>query len=515
LQTALRVTGLIFYLALSFHRTDKANFMDILWIGDFMFYRQKYDTFIRVWDDTGYIVNKKDFSDRVTDASGAVFLNALSRKPKELSELAREIQKSFNGVDLDEIKNDAAAFYQEFVDAGFIVCGNTIDELDKQDKGFSYASIKPEEAIIDYNPENKKSKKRDSREYLENYFKDKPQLMSMQIELSSRCNERCIHCYIPHDKKINDIDAALFYDILEQCKDMRVLNFTMSGGEPMIHKNFYRFLQKAKDYDFCLTVLSNLTLLNDEIIYELKNNKLSNVQVSLYSMDPDIHDSITKMEGSFKKTMRGIEKLLENDIPLQISCPLMKQNKDSYFDVLKWAQEHKCRSRTDYIMMARYDRSTSNLDNRLSLEETGKIIDTIIENDKSYQRALLSPEFAALEQRDAGNAIVCGVGISSICMASNGNIYPCPGWQSYVCENARNETLKNIWEKSPQIQFLRNLRQKDFPKCIVCKDFNFCSMCMVRNANESSTGDPFAINEHFCKVAALNHSKAMRWKEKQ
>jgi radical SAM protein with 4Fe4S-binding SPASM domain len=480
-----------------------------------MFYRQKHGTFIRVWDNIGYIVNKYDFSDRVTDSSGAVFLSVLSRKPQELSDLACEIQKSFTGADLGEIQNDAAAFYQEFVDAGFIVRGDTTDELDKQDMGFSYAALVPEKAFVDYNPGNRKSEKQNSQEYLENYFKNKPQLMSMQIELSSRCNERCVHCYIPHANKIHDIEDALFYDILDQCRDMKVLNFTLSGGEPMIHKNFYWFLQKAKEYDFCLTVLSNLTLLNDEIIYELKNNKLSNVQVSLYSMDPDIHDSITKLEGSFKKTMRGIERLLENDIPLQISCPLMKQNKDSYFDVLKWAQEHKCRSRTDYIMMARYDHTTGNLNNRLSLEETGKIIDTIIENDKSYQKALLSPEFAALEKRDVSNAIVCGVGISSICMVSNGNIYPCPGWQSYVCGNAKNETLKNIWESSPQIQFLRNLRQKDFPKCVRCKDLNFCSMCMVRNANESLTGDPFAINKHFCEVAAINRKTALEWREKQ
>jgi hypothetical protein len=94
----------------------------------------------------------------------------------------------------------------------------------------------------------------------------------------------------------------------------------------------------------------------------MKANRLSSVQVSLYSMNPAVHDSITKLPGSFEKTMDGILKLIENDIPLQISCSTMKQNKGDYVDVLNWAQGHKVRAITGYIMMARYDHSTGNLD---------------------------------------------------------------------------------------------------------------------------------------------------------
>ena len=362
-----------------------------------MLYRQKFDTFIRIWNDVGYIVNKKDFRDRVTDAAGAVFLKALSREPTELSELAGQINKSFVNADINEIANDAVEFYKTLEDDGFIVSGNTVDELNQKDSGFSYRLLKSDNVPIDYYSHITNKKNRiDSQAYLENYFKDRPQLMSMQIELSSRCNERCIHCYIPHENKIADIKEVLFYDVLEQCKELGVLSMTFSGGEPMIHKDFIRFLHKAKEYDFCLTILSNLTLLNDEIISELKLNKLSNIQVSLYSLDPAIHDAITTVAGSFHKTMSSIEKLLENDIPLQISCPVMKLNKKSFIDVLNWAHSHKCRALGDYIMMARYDHTTSNLENRLSLDETDEIISAFIENDTSYQKAILSPEFEAL-----------------------------------------------------------------------------------------------------------------------
>jgi len=72
-------------------------------------------------------------------------------------------------------------------------------------------------------------------------------------------------------------------------------------------------------------------------------------------MDSDIHDSIIKLPGSFYKTRDAILKLIENGIPLQISCPVMRQNKKCYVDVAKWAEEHKVRAVTDYIIENDHD----------------------------------------------------------------------------------------------------------------------------------------------------------------
>jgi radical SAM protein with 4Fe4S-binding SPASM domain len=231
-------------------------------------------------------------------------------------------------------------------------------------------------------------------------------------------------------------------------------------------------------------------------------------------MDPAIHDSITKLPGSFVKTRDNILRLIENDIPLQISCPAMKQNRDSYIDVLNWAHDHKCRAVTDYIMMARYDHSTDNLDNRLSLREVEKIINDIIGHDPEYQKEVLGQDFEFRDTRDRSNDIVCGVCVSSICMIANGGVYPCAGWQDYLCGNVRETPLREIWEHSPRVRYLRSLRKKDFPKCTRCEDRGFCAMCMVRNANEDPGGDPLRINEHFCKVAALNRKIVLDWKAK-
>jgi len=275
-----------------------------------MFYRQKIDTFIRIYNENiGYIVNINGFSDRITEGSGAVFLAALSREPKSIDVITCEIAQKFIDVEKEILQRDIIDFYEILEEDDFIVSGETADELDHKDKRFSYSNLVPKNIWTDFTPQIQRAQK-STQEYLNEHFKDKPHLMSMQIELTSRCNEHCVHCYIPHENRTIDIEPILFYEVLEQCRDMGVLSLTFTGGEPMLHRNFCDFLHEAKKYDFSISVLSNLTLLNDKIIAEMKANRPSNVQVSLYSLNPEIHDSITRLNGSFYKTRDNILRLI-------------------------------------------------------------------------------------------------------------------------------------------------------------------------------------------------------------
>jgi radical SAM protein with 4Fe4S-binding SPASM domain len=491
-----------------------------------MLYRQKFNTFIRVYDSgspaerVGYIMTKYKFNDRVTDASGSVFLAALSREPQTIDELAAKIAPAFTGADMDTIKQDAVQFYQTLEEGGFIISGQTPEELDKKDTRFSYKDFNSGTIEKDSAPVTKPADKT-SQDYLEDYFKDHPHLVSMQMEITSRCNESCVHCYIPHQNKLHDMEESLFYKVLDQCREMGVLDLTLSGGEPMCHPHFADFLRKLKEYDFTVAILSNLTMLNDEILAVMKEQHSFDIQTSLYSMNPAIHDSITQLPGSFLKTRDTILRLIDNDIPVHINCPSMKQNKNCYVDVLEWAHDHKIKTSTDYIMMARCDHTDSNLDNRLPIEDVENVISGIIARDKDYQREVSRPDFQELDQRDRRNDRICGVCIAKICMVENGNVHPCPGWYNYVCGNVRETPLKDIWENSPKVKYLRSLRRKDIPKCLDCPDRGFCAMCMARNANENqkmsavdTLGDPLIINEHCCKVAALNRKIVLEWREK-
>jgi radical SAM protein with 4Fe4S-binding SPASM domain len=219
-------------------------------------------------------------------------------------------------------------------------------------------------------------------------------------------------------------------------------------------------------------------------------------------MKAEEHDAITTVRGSHKQTLSNIEKLISDDIPLQISCPVMKINQLSYSDVLLWAYSKKVKTNTDCIIMAKSDFDTTNLDNRLSLQETKEFISTMMKSDQDYLNSL--KEFYPQYSKNKSNhRPVCGAGTSFLCMKADGRLFPCAGWQSFVVGNAKEQKVKDIWEKSEELKYLRGITIESFPKCIDCENRIYCSLCFVRNYNENQ-GDMLKISEHFCNVASIN-----------
>ncbi|MFW5489216.1 MAG: radical SAM protein [Desulfovibrio sp.] len=479
-----------------------------------MFFKRKSNVLFRKYSQFGYITDNRNFGyntndanekyigDKILSQSGTIFFSALDKDPQPFEKIVSKISKQFTTVNIQTIKNDALDFYSLLECDGFIVSGKTRQICEGKDTRFSYKKSKPTSSLQTNKSSNTLLPSKSTQDFLEEHFKGSPQLTSLHIEITSRCNERCIHCYIPHENKLENIKNNLFYSIIEQCKRMNVLHLTLSGGEPMLHENFCDFLEACRTYNFSVNVLSNLTLLDDKIIKELKANPLLGVQVSLYSMNPVIHDEITRLKGSFYKTKMSILKLVENNIPLQISCPIMKQNKNSYEEVIKWAEKNNIHVGDDYVIIARYNHSIKNLNCRLTVDEVKEILDTKAAKDSRFVEEI---ELEAAKKKNiTPNDFVCSVCNSSICIAENGNVYPCAGWQDYIVGNVNGESLKDIWNNSKRIQYLRELRNSDFPKCIRCTDREFCTMCMVRNANESPKGNPLEVNEYFCKIAKLN-----------
>lgn len=463
-----------------------------------MYYSLKSDCYFRKYGNIGYIVRPIVSVEEIVDESGALFINKLSYEPRHIDEIVSEICNDFDCDDVEKIKTDAINFFNGLVSDNFLNFAQKSEDFTKA--GFDYSTLDGKLATNSIKPQLEES----SSHFLSEYFMSNPFLDTFHIELTSKCNERCVHCYIPHENKTTIIDCDLMYNVLDQCKQMGVLTVIFSGGEPMLHPHFCDFLKYAKDLDFNVVVLSNLTLLTDEIIKALMYRHASCVNVSLYSMNMEVHDAITTIAGSFEKTKANIEKLIENNVPIQINCPIMKQNKDTFHTVVQWGQSHKCSVITDYLIMARSNRSTDNLKNRLTKDDLEVVIKKLLDTDVVFQSNVKS-NFTEHNAPLSSDDKVCGVGMSTLCMVTNGDVFPCAGWQKYICGNIKQSSLKSIWNDSPQVNYLRRLRQSDFPKCVNCEDSNFCLMCMSRNSNENPNGDIFDIPQITCDAARIHH----------
>lgn len=483
-----------------------------------MLVRQCKNTFIRFFDDKGYIKNQMTRHDRVYNETGADFLREISRKATDVEVILEKLTLLYgNSVSSEKLRKDFCAFIKDLEEHLFLVTGETSAECDGKDLDFSYSLGNMKNKVTDFTQITEQEVSEFTQDYVLEADKKRPHLKSIQFELTSRCNERCIHCYIPNAKKNSGSDMTYeqVCDIIDQFAEMGGLHVTLSGGEVFLHKDIIRILQYCRKKDMEICILSNLVALKDAQIPFIKSINVSYIQASLYSMIPNIHDSITLVKGSQIKTKSAIEKLVAADIPVQISCPLMKANKDGYSSVLKYAQSLQIKAFTDYIMMAEADFNTENLANRLSLEETEKVIRDIIEFDIDYSKWLKKqrPILENIDLERYAKQPLCGVGINSFCIAENGDIYPCPGWQSLMLGNIKEQKLKDVWEKSEKIKELRRVTHGDFPQCLKCEARNYCSMCLERNYNENQ-GNMFRINKHFCDVAFLTKRLHEEYKSK-
>ncbi len=346
-----------------------------------MFIKQTKESFIRRYGNYGYITNQLTKHDRNYNESGADFLDKITREAREIDKIVNELLSIYQNISLEELKKDFIEFVEDLEKDGFVITGNTTDELMAKEISFSYKSENPKTALYDFTNPDKKDILTDSSEFFYEEFHKVPQIFGLQIEVSARCNERCIHCYIPNAKKDEgtDMELPVILRIMDEAKEMGTLQVTLSGGELFMHKDIAIILRHARKNDFVISILSNLILLTDEHIALLKEINPSLVQVSLYSMKAEEHDAITQVKGSFKKTKSSIERLVAADIPVQISCPVMKLNRQSYKDVLIYANKLRTKAYTDFIMMAQADQNTNNLAQRIDLEEVEELLSDMLE----------------------------------------------------------------------------------------------------------------------------------------
>lgn len=459
------------------------------------------NAYIRQYGPFTYVLNRLDNSDQMY-CDAEEFVRKLSRTPIEKSEIIKYLHSVYNTTDVQILASDFDDFIAPMLASGVLLEGSSEEEIRRKDKSFSYSAEHPR-TEPDRVAVSKKEFEQLPQKVLGDYFEAHPTLFDMQLDITQACTERCVHCYIPEYNPLF-LPYEKICEVITQYRDMGGLEIGFSGGECMMHPDFEKILRFAYSKDLVICVLSNLTLCDDEKVQLLKEVHAA-VQVSLYSMNPEVHDSITQRPGSWLKTQSAIERLHANDVPLRISCPTMKQNFTDYTSVLKYADSLKIFAQTDFIMMAKADHDASNLSNRLSLKQTEQLLQDIVNNELPIVKEYFNPDYK--EELDMpeerAEQPLCGAGTDKLCLNADGNYYPCSGFQFFPVGNCYKQTLKEVWKNSPQIKYLRSLRGKDIPKCIHCKDRNYCSMCLVRNFNE--TGDMLKVAEHFCKVAELNH----------
>lgn len=244
-----------------------------------MYYKIRNDILFRKYPGHGYITDNWEYGyhmlndkrqrlgERFVSASGAVMLSVLDRSPKHIEKILDDLLKIFTGVDKETLKEDTVEFYDMFVKEGFLCYGDTFDSC----IDYFMESIMESDEKVQTLDGSIVEKCAEGEIHSNEFFR------SIHIDVANLCNERCIHCYIPEQCKKNVIDSDLFYRIIDEGRDMNIIHVTLSGGEPLLHGDILKFLEKCRVQNLSVNVLSNLTLLTEKIISEMKQNPLLSV----------------------------------------------------------------------------------------------------------------------------------------------------------------------------------------------------------------------------------------------
>ena len=152
----------------------------------------------------------------------------------------------------------------------------------------------------------------------------------LDIELTERCNNRCIHCYInqPSDDQ-NLIRKEMPTDrvkaILDEAKRTGTKVIRLTGGEPLLRKDFTEIYEYASGKKFSIRLATNGTLMDDRTADALKKYKPRSVIISLYGWDDASYGRITGNRQGFRMLMSGLKKLILKNIPFDISLPPLKE----------------------------------------------------------------------------------------------------------------------------------------------------------------------------------------------
>src|SRR5882724_9144931 len=118
--------------------------------------------------------------------------------------------------------------------------------------------------------------------------------LSVHLDVTYRCNERCEHCYLDHDGD-GEMNTAEIKTLLDQLAAAGVFFLTISGGEPLVRPDCFEIIEHARKLRFNVKFKTNAVLIREKQAKRLRELNVEQVQISVYSHRAEVHDGISKV----------------------------------------------------------------------------------------------------------------------------------------------------------------------------------------------------------------------------
>jgi AdoMet-dependent heme synthase len=146
--------------------------------------------------------------------------------------------------------------------------------------------------------------------------------LSVHVDVTYRCNERCQHCYLEH-RGDGEMTTSEIRPLLDQLAEAGVFFLTISGGEPLLR---YEIIEYARALRLNVKLKTNAVLIPGKQARRLRELNVEQVQISVYSHRQEVHDGISKLPCSLNGTTAAIRPLRSHGLKVTMANVLMKGN---------------------------------------------------------------------------------------------------------------------------------------------------------------------------------------------
>jgi radical SAM protein with 4Fe4S-binding SPASM domain len=327
--------------------------------------------------------------------------------------------------------------------------------------------------------------------------------LNVSLELTLRCNIRCLHCYnfdrdtrgpaCNHDGGAQpepELSLDEIFRVMGELREAGCLFLSLTGGEVLSSPHLFPVLDRARDLGFAVQLLSNGTLLRPGVAARLASYRnLLGVSISLYGASPEVHDGITQVRGSWRRTLDGVDRLRAQRVAVRLKLIVMRPNVGEVAAMRELAAARGLATLIDLTITARHDGTDGSLAMRVTDDELAAL----------YRGPLADLAPAGKRPSDEAS-FPCNCARGNCAISARGQVFPCVS-VPWSAGNVRQQPFGEIWRASPVFQQIRGLRLADYAACAPCPDKAFCSR--DRGAAYNASGSYVGTDPFVCSAAGI------------
>jgi radical SAM protein with 4Fe4S-binding SPASM domain len=322
-----------------------------------------------------------------------------------------------------------------------------------------------------------------------------------QIELTYRCSYQCLHCYCKAYNRIENQKKELSFTqwqrILDQIYAEGGLYLTLTGGDPLLHKDFFKIYDYAVKKGFLVSVFTSGYLLQEKHLRHFLEKRPFNIEITLNGITARTYETITGVAGSFKRVKDAIEKIKAKRLPLVLKTNALRENKNEVLRIKRFVERFlgKGKYKFDIFICAGLGRSLEPTQHRLEANEIEKIIAAdpdmrklCLEQLKKHRYNMRAPEYLYQCNSWMQGYYVNPYGLLQFCHLST----------RFSTDLLKKPFKQGFYEEFPKLLLEK---YKTRSRCINCKKKEYCYHCPARAYVE--TGDEEAPVAYFCDLAKV------------